>query len=137
MKVKNPTDIQIKELLEESKRIAVVGLSNNPERTSYQVAKFMQNAGFEIIPVNPTIEEALEVKAVASLKEISGTIDIVNVFRREEYLPEIAKEAINVKVKSFWAQLGIENEEAYSLLKDQEILTIMNRCIKVEYARHQ
>ncbi|MFA9457085.1 CoA-binding protein [Halalkalibacter sp. AB-rgal2] len=137
MKVKNPTDIQIKELLEESKRIAVVGLSNNPERTSYQVAKFMQNAGFEIIPVNPTIEEALEVKAVASLKEISGTIDIVNVFRREEYLPEIAKQAINVKVKSFWAQLGIENEEAYSLLKDQEILTIMNRCIKVEYARHQ
>ncbi|GAE30541.1 CoA-binding protein [Halalkalibacter hemicellulosilyticus] len=135
--MKNPTDIQIKGLLEESKRIAVVGLSNNPARTSYQVAKFMQNAGFELIPVNPTIEEALGVKAVASLKDIRGTIDIVNVFRREEYLPEIAKEVIHIKAKSFWAQLGIENEEAYSLLKEQEILTIMNRCIKVEYARLQ
>ncbi|WP_062046938.1 CoA-binding protein [Bacillus sp. JCM 19034] len=129
----NRTDQQMKTLFQQARRIAVVGLSNNPERTSYQVARIMQNAGYEIIPVNPMIDETLGEKAVLSLREISGTVDIVNVFRRSEYLPEIAKDTIDIQAHCFWAQLGISNDEAYSLLEENGIMTVMNRCIKVEY----
>lgn len=134
MAIENPSREEIKKILEESKRIAVVGLSDNPERTSYMVAEAMQKAGYEIIPVNPKADEILGVKAVKSLKEIEGPIDIVNVFRRSEYLPEIAKEAVEVGAKVFWAQLGIANEEAYNYLKEHNVTTIMDRCIKVEHS---
>ncbi|TWI58989.1 CoA-binding protein [Halalkalibacter nanhaiisediminis] len=135
MSIQNPSDEQIKELLQKSKRIAVVGLSANPERTSYMVSEAMQKAGYEIIPVNPAIDEALGVKSVASLKDIQGDIDIVNVFRRSEFLPEIARESVEVGAKAFWAQLGVENEEAYNYLKENNVTTIMDRCIKVEHAK--
>jgi predicted CoA-binding protein len=133
--IQYPSNEEIKQLLQESKRIAVVGLSANPERTSYMVSEAMQHAGFEIIPVNPTVDEVLGVKAVSSLKDIDGEIDIVNVFRRSEYLPEVAQETIEVSAKSFWAQLGLENEEAYEMLRANGIKTVMNRCIKVEHAK--
>jgi predicted CoA-binding protein len=133
--IQYPSNEEIKQLLQESKRIAVVGLSANPERTSYMVSEAMQHAGFEIIPVNPTVDEVLGVKAVSSLKDIEGEIDIVNVFRRSEYLPEVAQETIEVRAKSFWAQLGLENEEAYEMLRANGIKTVMNRCIKVEHAK--
>jgi predicted CoA-binding protein len=135
MGIENPTNEEIKKLLHESKRIAVVGLSENPERTSYMVSEAMQRAGYEIIPVNPTADEVLGVKAVASLKEIEGDIDIVNVFRRSEFLPEVAKETIEVGAKAYWAQLGLENQEAYDMLQQNGIQTVMNRCIKVEHAK--
>lgn len=135
MSIQNPTDEQIKELLKRSKRIAVVGLSANPGRTSYMVSEVMKNAGYEIIPVNPVIDEVFGVKAVASLKEIEGEIDIVNVFRRSEHLPEVAREAIEVGANAFWAQLGLENEEAFNLLNEHDVFTVMNRCIKIEHAR--
>lgn len=134
MPIENPSRDEIKEILKKAKRIAVVGLSGNPERTSYMVAEAMQNAGYEIIPVNPTVDEVLGVKAVASLKEIEGHVDIVNVFRRSEQLLDVAKEAIEIKPDVYWAQLGLENEEAYELLKENGITTIMDRCIKVEHA---
>ncbi|WP_332693466.1 CoA-binding protein [Halalkalibacter lacteus] len=135
MTIQYPSNEEIKQLLQESKRIAVVGLSPNPERTSYMVSEAMQNAGYEIIPVNPSADEVLGVKAVGSLKEIEGEIDIVNVFRRSEFLPEVAQETIEVGAKSFWAQLGLENEEAYEMLTEKRIKTVMNRCIKVEHAK--
>ncbi|GAE25137.1 succinyl-CoA synthetase [Halalkalibacter wakoensis JCM 9140] len=135
MPIQYPNNDEIKTLLHESKRIAVVGLSPNPERTSYMVSEAMQKAGYEIIPVNPTADEILGVKAVGSLKEIEGDIDIVNVFRRSEFLPEVARETIEVGAKSFWAQLGLENEEAYELLTTNGVQTVMNRCIKVEHAK--
>lgn len=131
----NPSQETIKEILRTKKRIAVVGLSDNPERTSYQVAKVMQNAGFEIIPVNPTITESLGVKAVPNLTEVQGHVDIVNVFRRSEFLPEIAKEAVAIQADVFWSQLGIVNEDAYNYLKENGMTVIMDRCIKVEYSR--
>lgn len=134
MAIVNPSREEIKKILQESKRIAVVGLSDKPERTSYMVSEAMQKAGYEIIPVNPTADEILGVKAVKSLKEIEGPIDIVNVFRRSEYLPEIAKETVEVGAKVFWAQLGLENQEAYDYLKEHNVTTIMDRCIKVEHA---
>ncbi len=135
MSIQNPTDEQIKDLLQRSKRIAVVGLSSNPGRTSYMVSEVMKNAGYEIIPVNPVIDEVFGIKAVASLKEVEGEIDIVNVFRKSEFLPEIAREAIEVGAKSFWAQLGVKNEEAFKLLQEHQVLTVMDRCIKIEHAR--
>ncbi len=121
-------------MLKKSKRIAVVGLSDNPERTSYMVSKAMQDSGYEIIPVNPSVSEVLGVKAVKALKDIEGHVDIVNVFRRSEFLPEIAKEFAEIDADIFWAQLGVENEEAYNFLKEKGHTVIMNRCIKVEHA---
>ncbi|KKK37306.1 CoA-binding protein [Mesobacillus campisalis] len=134
MEMQYPSRSEIGEILKKSKRIAVVGLSDNPERTSYMVSKAMQDAGYEIIPVNPTADEILGVKAVSSLKEIKGHIDIVNVFRRSEYLPGVAKEFAEIDADVFWAQLGLENEEAYQYLKEKGYTVIMDRCIKVEHA---
>ncbi|UQZ46220.1 CoA-binding protein [Bacillus sp. PK3-037] len=132
--MQNPSKAEIKEILDGSKRIAVVGLSDRPDRTSYMVSKAMQDAGYEIIPVNPTIEEALGVKAVSSLKEIDGPIDIVNVFRRSEQLPDVAQEFLETDAPVFWAQQGLVNEEAYQMLKEEGRTVIMDLCIKVAHA---
>lgn len=132
--VENPSREEIGQILKKAKRIAVVGLSANPERTSYMVSKAMQDAGYEIIPINPTVDEVLGVKAVKSLKDIEGHVDIVNIFRRPEHLMEIAKEFVEIDADVFWAQQGIVNEEAYNFLKDRGYTVIMDRCIKVEHA---
>lgn len=134
MAIKNPGREEIGQILKKAKRIAVVGLSDNPQRTSYMVSEAMQSAGYEIIPVNPTVDEVLGVKAVKTLKEIEGHVDIVNVFRRSEYLMDVAKEFAEIDADVFWAQLGLENEEAYNFLKDKGYTVIMDRCIKVEHA---
>ena len=134
MAIENPTRDEMGKILKKAKRIAVVGLSANPERTSYMVSEAMQEAGYEIIPVNPTIDEALGIKAVPSIKDIEGHVDIVNIFRRSEFLPEIAKEFAEIDADVFWAQLGVENEEAYHFLRDKGYTVIMDRCIKVEHA---
>ncbi|WP_374702773.1 MULTISPECIES: CoA-binding protein [Bacillaceae] len=134
MSISIPSREEIGSILKKSKRIAVVGLSDQPDRTSYMVSKAMQDAGYEIIPVNPTIKEALGVKAVGSLKEIDGHIDIVNVFRRSEQLLPVAEEFLEIDADVFWAQLGLVNEEAYQLLKEKGYTVIMDRCIKVEHA---
>ncbi|MEB2629082.1 CoA-binding protein [Peribacillus frigoritolerans] len=132
--IENPSREEMGKMLKKSKRIAVVGLSDNPERTSYMVSKAMQDSGYEIIPVNPAVSEVLGVKAVKALKDIEGHVDIVNVFRRSEFLPEIAKDFAEIDADIFWAQLGVENEEAYNFLKEKGHTVIMNRCIKVEHA---
>lgn len=134
MSIEIPSREEIGKILKKAKRIAVVGLSDNPERTSYMVSKAMQDAGYEIIPVNPKADEILGVKAVASLKDIEGHVDIVDVFRRSEYLPEVAKEFAEIDADVFWAQLGLVHEEAYNFLKDKGYTVIMDRCIKVEHA---
>lgn len=134
MMLEYPTREEIGTILKKTKKIAVVGISKNPEKTSYQVSKVMQDAGYEIIPVNPTIDEVLGVKAVPSLKDIKGHVDIVDVFRRSEQLLDVAKEFLEIDADVFWAQLGLENEEAYKLLKENGRTAIMNRCIKIEHA---
>ncbi|MCF6137511.1 CoA-binding protein [Pseudalkalibacillus berkeleyi] len=134
MTFQNPDQATIKDILQSKKRIAVVGLSNKPERTSYQVARYMKDQGYEIIPVNPTIEESMGLKAYASLKDIDGPIDIVNVFRRSEELPAIAEEVKEIEPSVFWAQLGILNEDVPNILKDSNTTIVMDRCIKVEHA---
>ncbi|SFD75476.1 hypothetical protein SAMN05428981_1011730 [Bacillus sp. OV194] len=135
MHFKNPADHEIRDILTSKKRIAVVGLSDNPMKTSYMVSSVMQDAGYEIIPVNPAVDEVLGVKAVKTLQEIEGHVDIVNVFRRSEYLLEVAKDAVDIGADVFWAQLGLANDEAYDYLKEHQTVSIMDKCIKIEYAR--
>ncbi|PPA71936.1 CoA-binding protein [Jeotgalibacillus proteolyticus] len=132
--IENPSRENIGALLKQAKTIAVIGLSDNPSRTSYGVSKAMQDAGYKIIPVNPTIKEALGVKAVSSLKEIEEKIDIVNVFRRSEFLPELAEEFLQTDAPIFWTQLGVVDEEVFNNLSGQERTVIMDRCIKVEHS---
>ncbi|MCD8500586.1 MAG: CoA-binding protein [Bacillaceae bacterium] len=134
MKMVYPQRNELKQILAENKRIAVVGLSDNPARTSYMVSEAMLHAGYEIIPVNPSVESVFGIKAVKTLREIEGQVDIVNVFRRSEFLLEVAKETVEIGAKIFWAQQGLENEEAYQYLMENGITTIMDRCIKVEHA---
>ena len=134
MTIENPTRTEIGEVLKKSKTIAVVGLSDKPERTSYMVSKAMQDAGYRIIPVNPTVDEVLGEKAVASLKDIKEHVDIVNVFRRSEFLMDVAKEFVEIDADVFWAQLGVQDEDTYQLLKEKDYTVIMDRCIKVEHA---
>lgn len=134
MPISNPTRDELGVLLKKAKRIAVVGLSDNPDRTSYMVSAAMQRAGYEIIPVNPSIDEVLGVKAVPTLKDIQGHVDIVNVFRRSEYLLEVAREFDQIDADVFWAQQGLINEEAYEYLKEKGYTVVMDRCIKVEHA---
>lgn len=129
--MENPSLQEMGDILKKAKRIAVVGLSDKPERTSYQVTKAMQEAGYEIIPVNPNVDEVLGEKAVASLKDIEGHVDIVNIFRRSEFLPELAREFVEIDADVFWAQQGLVNEEAYEFLKEHGKTVIMDRCIKV------
>ncbi|AUB63327.1 CoA-binding protein [Bacillus cereus] len=134
MTIENPTRTEIGEVLKRSKTIAVVGLSDKPERTSYMVSKAMQDAGYRIIPVNPTVDEVLGEKVVSSLKDIKEHVDIVNVFRRSEFLMDVAKEFVEIDADVFWAQLGVQDEDTYKLLKEKDYTVIMDRCIKVEHA---
>ncbi len=132
--MQNPTREEIGQLLRKTKTIAVVGLSDNPERTSFMVAKAMQDAGYRIIPVNPKAEYILGEKSVKTLTEIKEHVDIVNVFRRSEYLMDVAKEFIQIDADVFWAQLGLQDEATYEFLKEKGYTVIMDRCIKVEHA---
>ncbi|WP_449622957.1 CoA-binding protein [Robertmurraya sp. Marseille-Q9965] len=134
MAIEIPSREELGKILKRVKRIAVVGLSGNPDKTSYMVSKAMQDAGYEIIPVNPTVDEVLGVKAVKSLKEIEGHVDVVNVFRRPEHLMDVAEDFAEIDAEIFWAQQGIVNEEAYEFLKDKGYTVVMDRCIKVEHA---
>ncbi|PEF51141.1 CoA-binding protein [Bacillus cereus] len=134
MTIENPTRTEIGEVLKKSKTIAVVGLSDKPERISYMVSKAMQDAGYRIIPVNPTVDEVLGEKAVSSLKDIKEHVDIVNVFRRSEFLMDVAKEFVEIDADVFWAQLGVQDEDTYKFLKEKDYTVIMDRCIKVEHA---
>lgn len=129
----NPSNKDISEILKRAKTIAVVGLSNNPTRTSYQIAEAMAKRGYRIIPVNPRVKTVLGEKSYASLQDVDEQIDIINVFRRSEFLPEIALQAVGTSSTVFWAQKGIYNEKAFNYLKDNEFTVIMDLCIKVAY----
>lgn len=132
MSFENPSRERIKEILMNTKVVAVVGLSDNPERISHMVSKAIQDKGYRIIPVNPSAEEILGEKSYSSLLDIKEPIDIVNVFRRSEHVVPFAEEAVKIKAKVFWLQQGIENEEAAKICLDNGIEVIMDRCIKVE-----
>lgn len=134
MPYEHPSREQIKTWLENAGNIAVVGLSDKPERTSYMVAKAMQDRGYRIIPVNPNAEEILGETCYPNLSAIPEPVDIVNVFRRSDQVVPIAEEAVKIGAKVFWLQLGIINEEAARIASEGGLHVVMDRCIKVEDA---
>lgn len=132
--------VSAKEVLRKYKTIAVVGASKNPTKDANSVPQFMKDHGYKIIPVNPTADEIVGEKVYPSLADIpaklAATIDIVDVFRPSEELPEVARQVVEMHRNSgrpfvFWAQLGLENEEAKRLLSDNKIQFIMNSCLRV------
>ncbi|HFU4002018.1 TPA: CoA-binding protein [Streptococcus suis] len=132
----NPSQEQIFTYLKNAKTIAVVGLSSREETAAYRVSKLMQEAGYKIIPVNPRAagENILGEKVYASLLEIDQPVDIVDVFRRSEFLADVAREFVQTEAKVFWAQLGLESQEAEKILRQAGRHDIvMNKCIKIEY----
>ena len=127
-----PTD-PIAELLRTVHKIAVVGLSASPLRPSHGVAAYMQGQGYQIIPVNPEITSALGEKAYASLLDVPEKIDVVNIFRRSEFVPPIVDEAIQLKVAAIWMQDGVLHEPAAEKARRAGIFVVMNRCILKEH----
>lgn len=123
----------IRDLLAKAKTIAVVGLSDNPLRPSHGVSAYMQDQGYKIIPVNPTITAALGQKAYPSLLEVREKIDIVNVFRRPEFVDEIADDAIRLQVPILWMQEDVVNEAAAEKARAAGIYVVMDRCILKEH----
>ena len=125
----------IAELLRTSRTIAVVGLSSHRWRPSYGVSEYMQAAGFRIIPVNPNETEVLGEKAYPDLESVPEPIDIVNVFRRPEFVPAIVDAAIRAGAKAIWMQEGVTHEEAAAKARQAGLTVIMDRCILKEHRR--
>lgn len=136
MAFENPTRDEIREILQQAGNIAVVGLSDKPDRTSYMIAEAMQSRGYRIIPVNPNAagRQILGETCYASLKDIPEPVDIVNVFRRSEYCADVAREAAEIHANVLWLQLGIVSDEAAAIAERSGMKVIMDRCIKVEEA---
>jgi uncharacterized protein len=128
-----PKTDPIRQLLLNAKTIAVVGLSDNPLRPSHGVSAYMQAQGYKIIPVNPNIEEALGENAYASLAEVPQQIDIVNIFRRPEFVEEIVDQAIRLKIPAVWMQEEVINERAAEKAQRAGLLVAMDLCILKEH----
>ncbi len=127
-----PEDRELRSLLGAAKTVAVVGLSSDPGRPSHGVARYLRDHGYRIVPVNPNETEVLGEPAYPSLRDVPGdvTIDVVDVFRRPEFTPEVAREAVAIGAKVLWLQDGIVSEEAYRIASDAGLDVIMGVCIK-------
>jgi uncharacterized protein len=132
---RNPDDAEIKKLLEGSRNVAVVGLSDRLYRTSHGVARALQEFGYRIFPVNPNLKgPVLGEKPYASVEEIPEPVDIVDVFRRSELTPPVARDAVAAGAKVLWLQLGVVNEEAARYAEEHGLTVVMDRCLKVDHA---
>jgi len=125
----------IAEILRQSRTIAVVGLSGKPWRPSYGVAEYLLKAGYRIIPVNPNEREVLGLQAYPSLDAIPERVDIVNVFRRPEYVPEIVEAAIRIGARAIWLQEGVRHDAAAEQARQAGLEVIQDRCILKEHRR--
>ena len=126
----------IQRVLLEARSVAVVGLSGNELRASNFVGYYLKRHGYEVIPVNPRETEVLGEPSRPSLTELGVPIDIVNVFRAPDALPEIAREAVEIGARTLWRQFGVINEEAAQIAEEGGLTVIMDRCLKVEHARY-
>jgi len=133
----NASDEEIAKILREAKTVAVVGLSDNPEKDSYQVAAYLKAAGFRVIPVNPHVREVLGEKAYPSLAAIPPevSIDVVDIFRRPEFIPAIVDEAIARGAKAVWMQRGLAHNAAADKARAAGLAVVMDRCMMVEHRR--
>lgn len=130
----NPPDSGIREILKECRTVAVVGLSDDPERPSHRVGRFLKDHGYRIVPVNPNLETVLGEKCYATLSDIPFKVDIVDVFRRSEHVPRIADEAARIGARVLWLQLGIVSHEAAEK-HAKDMTVVMDRCMTIEYRR--
>ncbi|MGE5603980.1 MAG: CoA-binding protein [Nitrososphaerales archaeon] len=128
-------DRAIRQILETAKTVAVVGLSDKPDRESYKVAKYLQEHGYRIIPVNPTVGEVLGEKSYASVTDIPGRVDVVDVFRKPEAVAPVAQEAIDAGAGTLWMQLGVVNQEAADTAEAAGLQVVMDHCMKMEHER--
>ncbi len=126
----------IPEILKKYRNIAVVGVSDKPYRDSYIVAAFMKAHGYRIFPVNPNITEVLGEKAYPSLLDIPDPVELVDIFRRPEFVEEIVDQAIQIGAKAVWMQLGVVNETAAKKALEAGLEVVMDRCWKIEYGKH-
>ncbi len=132
---KNPSREEIKDILEGMCNVAVVGLSDNPYRTSHAIARAMQNVGYRIFPVNPNLTgPVLGEEPYSTVEEIPEQVDVVDVFRRSEKVMPTAKDAAAAGAKVLWMQSGVINEEAAEYAEAHGLTVVMDRCIKVEHA---
>ena len=130
MTAKELTWEDVERILRPPKTIAVVGLSDKPDRESHEIASYLQEQGYRIIPVNPTVSEALGEKAYPSIREVPDRIDIVQIFRRSEHVPPIVEEAIAVRALVVWMQSGIVNEEAATRAEAAGLTVVMDACLR-------
>lgn len=128
---------QITELLKTAKTIAVVGLTDSPLRPSYGVTQYMRSQGYRIIPVNPNISEWEGEKAYSSLLDVPEKVDIVNIFRRPDAVPEVVEQTIQIKAPAIWMQEGVVHEEAAERARQAGILVVMDLCILKEHRRRR
>jgi hypothetical protein len=140
MEFTNPPDSEIRAILSHPTTVAVVGCSNSPARDSLRIAKLLKTRGFKVIPVNPqldanALQHELNEKCYPDLTSIPDQMEIVDVFRRSEFLPEIAEAAIAKGAKVLWCQLGVVNEAAAKKAQQHGLTVIMDRCPAIEYAR--
>ena len=127
----NPSDDELRALLTEAQTIAVVGASSSPDRPSYGVFKKLLSAGYRVVPVNPNETEVLGQKAYASLADVPYPIDVVDVFRRAEFTPEVADDAVRARAKLLWLQSGIVNDEAERRARSGGLTVVMDACLGV------
>ncbi len=125
----------LRRILKTNRTIAVVGLSANWWRPSYFVAKYLQDHGYRVIPVNPAYQEVLGEKCYASLKDIPEKIDMVDCFRKSEEIPALAADAIAIGAKCLWMQLGVVSQEAAAAARQAGLDVVMDRCVKIEHGR--
>jgi predicted CoA-binding protein len=135
MPPENPGPAEVAELLRDTRTIAVVGLSDKPHRDSHRVAAYMQRRGYRIIPVNPTVAEVLGEKAYSRLEDVPEEIDLVNVFRRADAVPEVVDSAIAVGAGAVWLQLGIVHDDAASKARAAGLRVVQDQCLMVEHRR--
>jgi predicted CoA-binding protein len=131
----NPDDEAIRRLLEKVRRIAVVGLSPKPHRDSHRVARYLLESGYEIVPVYPREEQILGQRVYRRVQDVPGAVDLVDVFRRSEELPEVIDDALAARAGALWLQLGCIDESGARRAQDAGLTVVMDRCLMVEHAR--
>ncbi len=131
----NATDEEVKRILAESKTIAIVGLSDNPERDSYRVASYLAAHGYEIIPVNPNATEILGKKSYPTLRDIPQQVDVVDIFRKPDAVPHIVDDAIKIGARVVWMQEGIAHNQAADKAREAGLQVVMSKCMMKEHKK--